>query len=71
MPNQRIYRPDTSMTFTHEEAFEMEVQAATDDFRLDFSRARFAVAERAAVEAIGTLGVWCRSGVWYCGERTT
>jgi hypothetical protein len=62
------------MTFTPdapEEAFEMEVYAAMDDFKINFSLARYAVAERAAVEAIGCFGVWCRSGVWYRGERTT
>lgn len=60
MPAQRIYRPGTSMTFTPEEAFEMEVHAAMDDFKIDFSLARHAVAERAVVEAIVDFGAGCQ-----------
>ena len=60
MPNQRIYRPGTLMTFTPEEAFEMEVYAAMDDFRIDYSLARCAVAEWEVVMAIVNFGARCR-----------
>lgn len=60
MPHQRIYQPGVPMTFTPEEAFEMEVYAAMDDFKIDFSLARYAVAERTVVEAIVDFGAWCQ-----------
>ena len=60
MPNQRIYRPGAPMTFTPEEAFEMEVYAAMDDFGIDYSLARYAVVEKVVVAAIVDFGAWCR-----------
>jgi hypothetical protein len=48
------------MTFTPEEAFEMEVYAAMDDFGIDYASARYAVAEMAVVIAIISLGDWYR-----------
>ena len=56
MPNQRIYQSGTSMTFTPEEAFEMEAHHAMDEFRIDYSLARYAVAEKAVVTAIVDFG---------------
>lgn len=60
MPHQRIYRPGTPMTFTPDEAFEMEVYSAMDEFGIDYSRARYAVAELAVVTAIMHFGTRCR-----------
>lgn len=72
MPNQRIYLPGTPVTFTPEEGFEMEVYAAMDDFKIDFSLARYAVAERAAVEVIVNFSVWCRGEIALVSrERST
>lgn len=72
MPHQRVYQPGTPMTFTPEEAFEMEVYAAMDDFGIDYSLARYAVAERAAVEAIVNFSVWCRGETAFVSwERST
>ena len=72
MSNQHIYRPGTPMSFTPQEAFETEVYAAMDDFGIDYSIARYAVADRAAVEAIVNFSVWCRGETTFVSrERST
>lgn len=42
-------------------AFEAEVYYAMDEFGIDYSRARHAVAEKAVVTAIVDFGAWCRT----------
>lgn len=61
MPCQRLYRPHEPITFTPDEAFEMEVYAAMDDFGIDYVAARFAVTEKAIATAIVNFGAWCRT----------
>ena len=52
MPTQRNYQSGIATSFTPEEAFEMEVHHAMDEFGIDYSLARYAVAEKAVVTAI-------------------
>ena len=67
MPSQRIYQrnqPGSPMfapeEVTPEEAFEMEVYYAMDEFRIDYAIARYAVAEKAVVTAVIAFGAQCR-----------
>lgn len=58
--------PDTEDTESsclseEEAAFESEVFHAMDEFALDYSQARFAVAEKAVVTALVDFGAWCRA----------